>query len=44
MFSVAESESDLRKVFAVRAIVFCGEQLVPYGVELDEYELSLIHI
>lgn len=44
MFHVAESEDDLRKVFAVRAIVFCEEQLVPYSIELDEYEDSAIHI
>ncbi len=44
MFHVINSESDLRKVFAIRAIVFCEEQLVPYEIEIDEYEDSAIHI
>jgi predicted GNAT family N-acyltransferase len=44
MFRVVESKDDLRKVFAVRAIVFCEEQLVPYGIELDKYEESAIHV
>jgi Predicted acyltransferase len=43
-FHVAESEDDLRKVFAVRAIVFCEEQLVPYDIEIDQYESSSIHV
>ena len=44
MFHVAESEDDRRRVFAVRAIVFCEEQLVPYNIELDKFEDSAIHI
>ena len=44
MFRVVKSEDDLRKVFAVRVIVFCEEQLVPYNIELDEFEDSSIHI
>jgi predicted GNAT family N-acyltransferase len=44
MFHVAESEDDLRKVMAVRAIVFCEEQSVPYDIEIDEFEDSSIHI
>ena len=44
MFHVVESKEDLRKVLAVRAIVFCEEQLVPYEIEIDEHEDSSIHI
>jgi len=32
------------KAFAIRCIVFCGEQGVPYHIERDEFEESAVHI
>ena len=44
MFKIVESLDDLIKTYAVRAIVFIGEQKCPYDEEIDEHEHSSIHI
>lgn len=44
MFRIVNSKEDRMKLYAVRAIVFCGEQSVSYEVEIDQYEDAAIHI
>lgn len=41
---IVNSLDDLMKVFIVRGIVFIEEQNVPYRIEMDEHELSALHI
>ena len=41
---VASTPDDRLKAFMVRAVVFCGEQGVPYGIERDEFEDSATHV
>ena len=41
---IATSQGLKQASFAVRAIVFCGEQNIPYSIECDEYEDQAIHI
>lgn len=43
-FRVADDDDDLQAAFAVRAIVFCGEQHVPYALERDGGESECIHV
>lgn len=44
MFKIVDSLDELIKVFIVRGIVFIDEQKVPYRIEMDEHELSALHI
>jgi len=44
IFKIVDSLDDLIKVFIVRGIVFIAEQKVPYRIEMDEHELSALHI
>ncbi len=44
MFKIVFSMDELMKAFAVRAVVFIGEQKCPYDIEIDEFEHSSIHI
>jgi len=44
MFKIATTMDDLIKAYAVRAVVFIGEQKCPYDIEIDEHEHSSIHI
>jgi predicted GNAT family N-acyltransferase len=43
-FCVAETSEEILKVFVVRAIVFCGEQQLPYSVDRDEHDFSALHV
>lgn len=43
-FKLVADLEDLSKAFAVRCIVFCGEQAVPYTVERDEHDMQALHI
>lgn len=43
-FYVADSADDMLKAFAVRVLVFCGEQGVAYSLEHDEHDLRAVHI
>ena len=43
-YRVASSQEDRLKAFAVRSIVFCGEQGVPYGIERDEFDDTATHV
>lgn len=43
-FRVAESTDDQAKAFAVRAIVFCGEQGIGYALERDGQDASAVHV
>ncbi|MGI9289102.1 MAG: GNAT family N-acetyltransferase [Pseudomonadales bacterium] len=43
-FKIAADLEELSKAFAVRCIVFCGEQDVPYTVERDKYDVAALHI
>lgn len=43
-FKVVTDLEDLAKAFAVRCIVFCGEQDVPYTLERDEHDMAALHI
>jgi len=44
IFKIVTTLDDLMKTFMVRAIVFMEEQKCPYGIEVDEYEYSALHI
>lgn len=43
-FKIAANLEDLAKAFAVRCIVFCAEQDVPYTLERDQYDMQALHI
>jgi predicted GNAT family N-acyltransferase len=43
-FRIVQSAAELLKVFAVRSIVFCGEQHVPYAIERDDQDFGSLHI
>lgn len=40
---VAASHEDMLKAFAVRMIVFCGEQRIAYALEHDEHDATAVH-
>ena len=44
IFRIVKSFDDLLKAYAVRLIVFVGEQNCPYQHEIDEHEFSALHI
>lgn len=44
MFKIVTTMDELIKVYAVRAVVFIGEQNCSYDEEIDEHEHSCIHI
>ncbi|MBN1560674.1 GNAT family N-acetyltransferase [candidate division KSB1 bacterium] len=44
MFKIVTTMDELLKAYAVRAIVFIGEQKCRYAEEIDEHEHSCIHI
>lgn len=43
-FKIATDLEDLAKAFAVRCIVFCAEQDVPYTLERDKHDMAATHI
>ncbi len=43
-FKIVTDLEDLAKAFAVRCIVFCAEQDVPYTLERDQHDLAALHI
>lgn len=43
-FKIVTNLEDLSKAFAVRCIVFCAEQNVPYSRERDQYDMQALHI
>jgi predicted GNAT family N-acyltransferase len=43
-FRIADDEDALRRAFAVRAMVFCDEQGIPYDLEHDENDRTALHV
>ncbi len=41
---VAASHDDMLKAFAVRMIVFCGEQKIAYAIEHDAHDATAVHL